>query len=287
MGARAWLACVQADLAATLLRRGASGDAERAAALRDPAMQTAESLGMPLLREQLRSLATLAPAPAACVPASALSCRLVHEGDFWTVRFDGTTSRVRDAKGMRYLRVLLARPGQDFHVLALVADVEGAREASPSPVRMSDAGPGASGDAPQRRRRLRPRARRPGPGVLPQAPGRPRGGARGGRCGERPGPARPRGRRARVPRARAGERGRPRRPSAPGRIPCRARARERDARAPGGDRPHGEGESRTRAPPRQRPCEPGPSAATLPTRACRRPGSCSAGRGRSGIIETP
>ena len=139
MGARAWLACVQADLAATLLRRGASGDAERAAALRDSALQTAESLEMPLLREQLRSLATLAPAPAACVPASALSCRLAHEGDFWTVRFDGTTSRVRDAKGMRYLRVLLARPGQDFHVLALVADVEGAREASPSPVRMSDA----------------------------------------------------------------------------------------------------------------------------------------------------
>jgi tetratricopeptide (TPR) repeat protein len=139
MGARGWLACTQADLAAVLLRRGASGDAERAADLRDSAMKTAEALDMPVLRGQLRALAALTPAPVAPAAASTLSCRLVHEGDFWTVSFDGTTSRVRDAKGMRYLRVLLARPGQEFHVLALVADIEGARDGSPSPVRMSDA----------------------------------------------------------------------------------------------------------------------------------------------------
>jgi tetratricopeptide (TPR) repeat protein len=139
MGARGWLACTQADLAAVLLRRGASGDAERAADLRDSAMETAEALDMPVLRGQLRALAALTPAPVAPAAASTLSCRLVHEGDFWTVSFDGTTSRVRDAKGMRYLRVLLARPGQEFHVLALVADIEGARDGSPSPVRMSDA----------------------------------------------------------------------------------------------------------------------------------------------------
>jgi tetratricopeptide (TPR) repeat protein len=138
MGARGWLACAEADLAATLLRRRAPGDVERAAALRASAMQTAESLDMPLLREQLRSLATIDPAPVVRAPSSALPCRLVHEGDFWTVCFDGTTSRIRDAKGMRYLRMLLAHPGQDFHVLALVADVEDRRDASVQPMRMSD-----------------------------------------------------------------------------------------------------------------------------------------------------
>jgi hypothetical protein len=63
----------------------------------------------------------------------------MHEGDFWTVCFEGVTSRVRDAKGMRYLRVLLANPGHDFHVLALVADVEGRRQASLQPRGMTDA----------------------------------------------------------------------------------------------------------------------------------------------------
>jgi tetratricopeptide (TPR) repeat protein len=139
MGARGWLACTQADLAATLLRRAAPGDAERAAELRGEAMQAAESLDMPLLREQLRALASTAPPPVVRAPSSSLPCRLVHEGDFWTVCFDGTTSRVRDAKGMRYLRVLLAHPGQDFHVLALVADVESRGDSAATTLRMSDA----------------------------------------------------------------------------------------------------------------------------------------------------
>ena len=35
--------------------------------------------------------------------------------------FDGSTVRVRDLKGMRYLARLLADPGREFHVLDLVA----------------------------------------------------------------------------------------------------------------------------------------------------------------------
>jgi tetratricopeptide (TPR) repeat protein len=46
---------------------------------------------------------------------------LHREGDYWAVTFDGTTVRVRDAKGMRYLARLLAEPGRDHHVLDLVA----------------------------------------------------------------------------------------------------------------------------------------------------------------------
>jgi len=44
-----------------------------------------------------------------------------REGDYWSVVFEGRTVRVRDLKGMRYLALLLAHPGREFHVLDLVA----------------------------------------------------------------------------------------------------------------------------------------------------------------------
>jgi tetratricopeptide (TPR) repeat protein len=44
-----------------------------------------------------------------------------REGDYWSVVFEGRTVRVRDIKGMRYLALLLAHPGREFHVLDLVA----------------------------------------------------------------------------------------------------------------------------------------------------------------------
>jgi tetratricopeptide (TPR) repeat protein len=44
-----------------------------------------------------------------------------HEGDYWSVMFEGRTVHVRDLKGMRYLAQLLAHPGREFHVLDLVA----------------------------------------------------------------------------------------------------------------------------------------------------------------------
>lgn len=134
MGARPWIACTQGDLAAMLLGRGNPGDAERAADLRAAASATAEALDMPLLVSRLRALVT--PPPAAAGPvSSSVPCRFVPEGEFWTVCFDGVTSRIRDAKGMRYLRMLLAHPGREFHVLALVADVDGAGE-PPSALRL-------------------------------------------------------------------------------------------------------------------------------------------------------
>ena len=45
-----------------------------------------------------------------------------RDGELWVVGFDGATSRVRDTKGMRDLAQLLARPGQEVHVLDLVAE---------------------------------------------------------------------------------------------------------------------------------------------------------------------
>jgi tetratricopeptide (TPR) repeat protein len=44
-----------------------------------------------------------------------------REGDHWLLVFKGRTVRVRDLKGMHYLAWLLAHPGREFQVLALVA----------------------------------------------------------------------------------------------------------------------------------------------------------------------
>jgi hypothetical protein len=37
-----------------------------------------------------------------------------REGDYWTIAFDGRVVRLRDAKGVRYLSVLLRHPGQSL-----------------------------------------------------------------------------------------------------------------------------------------------------------------------------
>jgi tetratricopeptide (TPR) repeat protein len=52
-----------------------------------------------------------------------------REGDYWSVVFEGRTVRVRDIKGMRYLALLLAHPGREFHVLDLVAAETGQKVA--------------------------------------------------------------------------------------------------------------------------------------------------------------
>lgn len=43
------------------------------------------------------------------------------EGEYWTIGFDRTVIRMKDAKGLRYLRRLRAAPGREFHVLDLAA----------------------------------------------------------------------------------------------------------------------------------------------------------------------
>src|SRR5512145_731976 len=43
-----------------------------------------------------------------------------HEGDFWTLAYQGTVCRVKDAKGLHYIAYLLRHPGREFHVLDLL-----------------------------------------------------------------------------------------------------------------------------------------------------------------------
>ena len=60
--------------------------------------------------------------------ARASVSRLLPEGDYISLSFDGRTVRLRDLKGLRYLARLLAEPGREFHALDLVTAEHGASE---------------------------------------------------------------------------------------------------------------------------------------------------------------
>ena len=87
------------------------------------------------------------------VPASRVFRR---EGSFWTVAWDDTVVRLKDNRGLQYLAQLLARPGQEIHVLDLVATVH-AEPGGAARRHLASADAGMVLDAPARaayRRRL-------------------------------------------------------------------------------------------------------------------------------------
>ena len=43
-----------------------------------------------------------------------------HEGEYWTLVFDGVVCRLRDMRGLHYLAYLLQHPDEEFHALRLV-----------------------------------------------------------------------------------------------------------------------------------------------------------------------
>jgi hypothetical protein len=47
-----------------------------------------------------------------------------REGEYWTLGYEGRVVRVRDAKGLRDIAVLLASPGREIHVADLIAATE-------------------------------------------------------------------------------------------------------------------------------------------------------------------
>jgi tetratricopeptide (TPR) repeat protein len=61
------------------------------------------------------------------------------EGDVWLVEFDGQVARVKDSRGMQYLRHLLRNPGQEIHVLELAALLAGGTQTTAeAPVELLD-----------------------------------------------------------------------------------------------------------------------------------------------------
>ncbi|GIJ49163.1 hypothetical protein Val02_60490 [Virgisporangium aliadipatigenens] len=59
---------------------------------------------------------------------------LVRDGDGWLLTAGTETARLRDVRGVRYLRTLLAAPGREIDALDLVAGGPGLRVGAPAPV---------------------------------------------------------------------------------------------------------------------------------------------------------
>ncbi len=120
------------------------GEPERAATARTRARTLAERLGMAVLLEQLDS--------------GAWSLR--QDGDDWLLVAGAETARLRDSRGLRYLRALVAASGQDIPALDLAAGGAGVgwQWRSGDPGHRGSYGVPASHRADRRR----PGVRRPG-----------------------------------------------------------------------------------------------------------------------------
>ncbi|MEF8794610.1 hypothetical protein [Thiohalorhabdus sp.] len=111
---------LRVELAAAHRAVGDEGTAELEL---DAACRALEELGAGPWAERARGNAPADPAGAGAAPEP---CVFRAEGDMRTVCFAGTTARLKDLKGMRYLARLLAEPGREFHALDLVAVERGA-----------------------------------------------------------------------------------------------------------------------------------------------------------------
>jgi tetratricopeptide (TPR) repeat protein len=119
VGARPFVAHSQHDLATVLRRRGTKGDLANADALEAVALQTATAIGAVALQAAIDGQVPGRTASALEGMPSPLTGRFHREGEYWTVTFDGETTRLRDSKGLQHLARLLAEPGREFHALDL------------------------------------------------------------------------------------------------------------------------------------------------------------------------
>src|SRR6185503_4770559 len=88
--------------------------------------------------------------PARAVQVATISAH----GRWWEASCDGTTSRLADTKGLRYVAELVAHPDQERHVLDLVDRIEGVAPAGGVGRRhLGDAGPVLDGRARSEYRR--------------------------------------------------------------------------------------------------------------------------------------
>jgi tetratricopeptide (TPR) repeat protein len=129
IGSRPYLALAQGAYGAMLAHRDTGSDRRRATQLLADARKIAEELGMKQLCDEVVAAQAGLPAgarteqmqPDASAEDSAIAAVFRSEGEYWTIDFQRTVVRIRDAKGLHYLRRLLAAPGREFHVLDLAA----------------------------------------------------------------------------------------------------------------------------------------------------------------------
>jgi hypothetical protein len=118
-GALPGVARTLAARAAVFTARSGEGDVDRADADRRRARSIAERLGMRVL------LDTLTP------PVD--EWRLARDGSDWLLQAGNERARLREARGLHYLRALLAAPGHDVAALDLVAGGAGLRTSDTGP----------------------------------------------------------------------------------------------------------------------------------------------------------
>jgi hypothetical protein len=127
--------------ALTISGRASRGNAEAAAA-----RATFERLGLPSPPRTVL-IPSSPPAREVAEGAAKETHQFCREGDYWSVAFDGRVTRLRDAKGLRYLARLLTQPGREIHALDLVIEDQRAapvhqryRDKAASSTLSSDAG---------------------------------------------------------------------------------------------------------------------------------------------------
>jgi tetratricopeptide (TPR) repeat protein len=139
LGARSFLARTRYQYARMLLCRGQPADQSMALGLLDRALPTASTLGMAAVAEGIQALRAahgsetppVPPAHAGAADAEVSGNLFRREGEYWTVRYEGSVARLKDAKGLRYLARLLADPGREYHAADLAA--AGSPAARPAP----------------------------------------------------------------------------------------------------------------------------------------------------------
>lgn len=143
-GGRPFLAGAQRGYGDMLVRRGRPEDLAAARVHLDEALRTFQQLGMPKFAEQVEALRARVPeAASADVPPRHHAYVFRRDGDYWTIVYEDAECRLRDARGLAYLAILLERPGREVHAADLVTAVLGSPDSAQQP---SD----GLGDAPRR-----------------------------------------------------------------------------------------------------------------------------------------
>lgn len=142
LGSPLWIAHTQYDHALMLLQRAAAGDDEAGIDLLRRALDGAARIGMSALegraRRRLEEVETVPPPREVVPPAGGEAIRAASalgvfrcEGAYWTVIFAERVARLRDSKGMHYLRQLLSNPGVEMHALELAGMLSGDSDSPP------------------------------------------------------------------------------------------------------------------------------------------------------------
>jgi tetratricopeptide (TPR) repeat protein len=129
-GALPWVAHTHFEWAQVLILRGGPGDEATAETHLRSALELCDQVGLVALRESVQAALTSFTGDASpeAVPEAAsnpASPTFRREGEYFSIVFDGAGFKLKDSKGLRYLRLLLGSPGKEIHVLDLVGAEHG------------------------------------------------------------------------------------------------------------------------------------------------------------------